>query len=220
MTTAVYAIVIIILTVLVLVLMTVSYFNNRSREQVLARLGMDKVPNPVGVVWKALSSYLEKLNEQGRYDEAFKTAEDSLFAAKRLFGNNHIQVADMLNNLASVYKSQKKYFEAEPIYSEALRVWKAALGDDHPDVATCLNNMGELYVMQGKYSDAEASYRKALEIFERLIKDRKPVAPERYLTSISVVLDNLSEVYRRSGQKDESVKYKERAKEIRLIASN
>ena len=63
-------------------------------------------------------------------------------------------MANLLNNLATLYVGQGRYAEAEPLYKRALAIYEKALGPDHPDVANSLNNLAELYRPQGRYSDA------------------------------------------------------------------
>ena len=51
---------------------------------------------------------------------------------KKLLGEEHPDVANSLNNLAGLYKSQGRYEEAEPLYIQALDMRKKLLGDKHP----------------------------------------------------------------------------------------
>ena len=57
---------------------------------------------------------------------------------KRLLGEQHPDVANSLNNLASLYVSQGRLKEAEPLYKQALQMYKHLRGEQHPDVATSL----------------------------------------------------------------------------------
>jgi tetratricopeptide (TPR) repeat protein len=83
-----------------------------------------------------------------------------------LLGKEHPDVAQSLNNLASLYYSQGRYKEAEHYFLEALELFKCLLGGEHPDVALILNNLAALYESQGRYKDAEHLYLQALEIAE------------------------------------------------------
>jgi tetratricopeptide (TPR) repeat protein len=87
---------------------------------------------------------------------------------KRLFTGDHPDVASILNNLASLYKSQGKYSEAEPLYLDALEMTKRLFTGDHPYVASSLNNLAVLHHNQGKYSEAEPLYLDALAMSERV----------------------------------------------------
>ena len=70
-------------------------------------------------------------------------------------GDSHPFIASTLNNIASLYRSQKKYEQAEAFYQKALSMRKDLLGDRHPDVATSLNNLAVLYCYQNRYDDAK-----------------------------------------------------------------
>jgi tetratricopeptide (TPR) repeat protein len=67
---------------------------------------------------------------------------------KRLLEDNHPDVAQSLNNLAELYRSQGRYPEAEPLYLEALDLYKRLLGDNHPNTKTCRNNLQRLRQQQ------------------------------------------------------------------------
>ncbi|MEY3255313.1 MAG: hypothetical protein RLZZ29_444 [Cyanobacteriota bacterium] len=96
-------------------------------------------------------------------------------------------LADTLNNLAELYRSQGRYSEAEPLYLYALEIRKRILTGDHPDVATSLNNLAYLYNNQGRYSEAESLFLHALEMRKRLFTDNHP--------DIATSLNNLALLY-------------------------
>jgi tetratricopeptide (TPR) repeat protein len=60
---------------------------------------------------------------------------------KRLLGEDHPNVANSLNNLASLYKSQGRFSEAEPLYQQALAMSKKFLGEEHPDTKIAKDNL-------------------------------------------------------------------------------
>ncbi len=47
---------------------------------------------------------------------------------KRLLGDKHPFVAQSLNNLAELYRSQARYSDAEPLYIEALAIAEKGVG--------------------------------------------------------------------------------------------
>ena len=111
---------------------------------------------------------------QGKYDEAEPLYRESLAIDKKIYGDEHPDVATDLNNLAGLLKAQVsessvfvfplpnavwsadlcfcmlqgKYDEAEPLYRESLAIDKKIYGDEHPDVATDLNNLASLLESQ------------------------------------------------------------------------
>ncbi|MDB9521957.1 tetratricopeptide repeat protein [Dolichospermum circinale CS-1225] len=127
---------------------------------------------------EALANSLNNLaslyDNQGKYSEAEPLLLDALEMRKRLFTNDHPDVASSLNNLAILYKNQGKYSKAEFLYLEALEMRRRLFTGDHPAVATSLNNLAVLYKNQGKYSEAEFLYLEALAMFERVLGTNHP----------------------------------------------
>jgi tetratricopeptide (TPR) repeat protein len=73
---------------------------------------------------------------------------EALKIDKKIFGDEHPNVARDLNNLAQLLKAQGKYEEAIQPQREAIQIWEKALGKDHPQVATGLNNLAQLLIAQ------------------------------------------------------------------------
>jgi tetratricopeptide (TPR) repeat protein len=108
---------------------------------------------------RAQSSTADDLNKRvielyraGKFAEAVPLAQQVLAIREKALGPDHPDVAQSLNNLAELYKTQGRYAEAEPLYKRSLAIWEKALGPNHPDVATALNNLAELYRNQGRYA--------------------------------------------------------------------
>jgi len=60
-----------------------------------------------------------ELYAEGRYQEAIPFAEEVLRLSEDEFGPDHPDIAQSLNNLAVLYKTQGRYAEAEPLYKRA-----------------------------------------------------------------------------------------------------
>ncbi len=63
---------------------------------------------------EAYSSY-DTLYQQGRYSEAEPYAKEALRLATEEFGPNDSTTADLLNNLALLYRAQGHHAKAEPL---------------------------------------------------------------------------------------------------------
>jgi tetratricopeptide (TPR) repeat protein len=129
---------------------------------------------------------------QGAYAQAQPWLEQCLAVCRERLGEEHPDVANSLNNLASLYGSQGKYEKAEPLSVQALELYKRLLGEEHPDVATSLNNLASLYHSQGKYEQAEPLYVKALELYKQLLGEEHP--------DVAISIDNLASLYKSQGQ--------------------
>ena len=114
------------------------------------------------------------LNERGRYSEAEPMLVHALELRKRLLGEEHLDVAQSLNNLAVLYHDQGRYSEAEPMHVQALELKKRLLGEKHPSVTLSLHNLAALYDSQGRYSEAEPMYIQALELRKYLLGEEHP----------------------------------------------
>ena len=77
----------------------------------------------------------------GEYNQAKELHEKALIIRKKIFGEDHADVATSYNNLASVYDSLGEYNQAKELHEKALIIYKKIFGEDHADVATSYNNL-------------------------------------------------------------------------------
>jgi CHAT domain-containing protein/Tfp pilus assembly protein PilF len=101
-------------------------------------------------------------------------------------------VAQSLNNLAELYRTQGRYEEAQPLYQQSLTIRREQLGERHPDVANSLNNLALLYYAQGRYGDAEPLHLQALDIRREQLGERHP--------DVATSLNNLAGLYYAQGR--------------------
>ena len=118
------------------------------------------------------------LRYMGLFYEASKFKLRALTIVKRTLGSNHPDVADRLNDLASLYHIQEELDKALPLYRRALKIYERAFSPNHPRVAGCLNNMANLYEELGKYDEALPLYQRALEISEHALGPDHPRVAE------------------------------------------
>ena len=110
------------------------------------------------------------LSTQGKLDEAEPLYKEALAIDKKVFGDEHPQVALALNNLAVLLEEGfGNYEESYKLKKEALAIWKKVHGDEHPLVATGLNNLAELLSDQGKHDEAAPLYKEAIAIFKKVV---------------------------------------------------
>ena len=102
--------------------------------------------------------------DEGRAGEAQQLFKRALAIVEKAKGDNDLEVAKALNNLALVYGD-----EAEGLYKRALAIKERALGASHPIVASTLINLAALYYSQGRYGEAEGLYQRALAITEQTL---------------------------------------------------
>jgi tetratricopeptide (TPR) repeat protein len=112
----------------------------------------------------ALDQRADELFKSRHYPEAEALLKRSLAISEKAPSSQHPKLAETLNNLAELYRTQGRYAEAEPLYERALTIAEKALGPNNSDFATMLNNLALLYEDQGRYVDAEPLYKRSLAI--------------------------------------------------------
>ena len=122
------------------------------------------VGNTLGTTYGAL----------GLYPEAESQLRAVLATRRRTLGPEHPDLAESLNNLASLLQDRGDLAGAEPLHREALAIWRKALGDGHPRVATSLNNLAGLLKSRDDLAGAEPLYRESLSIWRKAVGDEHP----------------------------------------------
>ncbi|MEZ2235335.1 tetratricopeptide repeat protein [Microcoleus sp.] len=141
---------------------------------------------------ESLVQQVNQLYNQGKYQEAIPLLERVLSIRRKVLGNEHLDVAISLNDLATLYYNQGRYREAEPLFQQALELRKRLLGEENPDVAASLDSLATLYGEQARYSEAEPLYRQALELRKRLLGEEHP--------DVAASLNNLAYLYMNQGR--------------------
>lgn len=145
---------------------------------------------------RLLNQIGEYLDDRARYGEAETLYKEALAMRRRLFGDEHPDIAHSFNNLALLYDNQGRYGEAEPLLQEALAMRKRLFGDEHRDVAQSLSNLAVLYDNQGRYGEAESLDQEALAMRKRLFGDEHP--------DVAQSLNNLAMLYYNQGRYGEA----------------
>jgi tetratricopeptide (TPR) repeat protein len=84
-----------------------------------------------------------------------------------LAGPGNPEMAESLDNLASLYARQKKWNEAAPFYERALQIRTTTLGPEHQTVTAGLDRLASVYTAQEKYVEAEPLYKQSFTIREK-----------------------------------------------------
>ena len=121
---------------------------------------------------------------QGFYPEACHWYEQCLTLAEERLGQEHLDLAKILNYLAYLYQLEVRYDEAEIFCKKALEIRKNLLDDDDPLVANSINQLGLLYSAKGNYEEAQKLYQQALEIVRKSL-DPQHLSIARYMTNLA-----------------------------------
>jgi serine/threonine protein kinase/uncharacterized protein HemY len=105
----------------------------------------------------------------GLYTQAAPILEKSLSLKRKIYGEEHLEVATCLHTLAVLYDTQGKYQEAESFFRQSLAIREKIFGRDHPEVARSLNSIAVVNWNQGKYAEAEPLFQRSLTIKEKAL---------------------------------------------------
>lgn len=83
-------------------------------------------------------------------------------------GDHQTDIADMLQNLAIVYRCQHRCREGHDAIRRCLEINLRERGPQHRYVANALDESALLHLAEGKYADAEPLLRRALAIYNQL----------------------------------------------------
>ncbi|HET6881144.1 MAG TPA: CHAT domain-containing tetratricopeptide repeat protein [Pirellulales bacterium] len=146
--------------------------------------------------YNAAFTKAEALEAKADYRAAARQYERALALSQRAFGNDAVETAVVLSNLAHVYRNMGEFARAEPLYQRTLKLFESALGPNEPGVATILNNLAALNVDMGQYIKAEPLYQRSLKIREaKLGPDHRDVA---------ISLNNIGILYQEMGRHAEA----------------
>ncbi|HEY7161996.1 MAG TPA: serine/threonine-protein kinase, partial [Acidobacteriota bacterium] len=150
----------------------------------------------------------------GLHNTAVPLLEKSLQIRKQKFGEENLDVATTMNDLAEALINAGKYKEGEPLARKALAIRRKLLGNEHQDVAMSLSNLGGVLYASGKYPEAESTLRESLSIREKLFGN------ENLLVAVS--LSQLGIVLKMEEKDDQAEVVSRRALAIRrkLLGNN
>lgn len=131
----------------------------------------------------------------------------ALAIREKTLGPDHPDVAESLNNQATIYWLQGQYAQAEPLFERALAILEKARGPHDPDVALALNNLALFPLVQRQYPRAESLLNRALAISEAALGAEHP--------DVSGVLGSLGRLYHAQGHYAQAELALKRALEIR-----
>ena len=103
----------------------------------------------------------------GLYDQAQPLLEDALHKRRQLLGEEHLEVADSLHELATLYRIQEDP-RGESLQQSAFEIRKILLGPDHPAVAQSLSGLGA-HAVKLRNTQAFSYLRQALLITEKTL---------------------------------------------------
>jgi serine/threonine protein kinase/Tfp pilus assembly protein PilF len=135
---------------------------------------------------------------RGQTEEARKNFHKALELERKINGDKHPRVAEILGALAFLNLDQDPE-RAEREMRATIAEYRRIFNGPHPILAVGLNNLGLILASRHKYDEAEALYKESLEI-SALLKDENN--PE-----VAYTLNNLANVEADRGSLDRAHEY-------------
>lgn len=107
----------------------------------------------------------------GDFDRAQALLEQAFVSGQRVYGMDHVRLADTLNELGAVLVQKGDYEAATERLERALAMRRRLLGTDHADVAVSLVELARVYEDRGLLDRAEPLQREALAVRQRVLGD-------------------------------------------------
>ena len=152
-----------------------------------------------------LQSFGSLFAELGDYKIADSLLNKSLKMVKKIFGNNHPDVARNLKFLGLLNYEIDEYTIAEQFYKEATEIMKKF---NYDDVETYIHDLGFLYYNMGNYKNAEPHYLESLGIYKMKFNEFHPY--------IAVNQNNLGDLYTAMGEFNTAEQYYKESFKIKL----
>jgi len=110
----------------------------------------------------------------GLFDKAQTLLQQSLDIREKLYGKNHLDVAESQSHLAHVFYEKGDYDKAETVYRQALALHQKLLGKENLITASDLIWLGDTLSENGKYPEAEKLARESVAIRKKLLGSGHP----------------------------------------------
>lgn len=109
----------------------------------------------------------------GNNELALEYQNRALGIKKKIFGENHPEVAASYNNIGLIYGTEYPE-QAQKFYRNALAIYKEAYGESHPKIANTYNNLAIIFQSQEKYELALFQLNNVLEITKNVYEGNYP----------------------------------------------
>ncbi|MCP3958211.1 MAG: tetratricopeptide repeat protein [bacterium] len=103
-------------------------------------------------------------HQLGLYDEATETIEQALETQVDLFGPNHLEVANTLTELGSLYSAKSEHSKAESHLLEAIRIIEKLAGGDSPKLSINYYHLAINYRDEGRYDKMRSAIETSIAL--------------------------------------------------------
>ena len=119
---------------------------------------------------------LARILSRGKQDyaEAATLLNEAVALSRRVYGNEHPQVAVAIHALAAFYNDKNDFESALGLFLEELELNRRLYGPDHFDVAGALNNIAGCHFHLNDLPAAERSWTEALAVARKVLGAEHP----------------------------------------------
>lgn len=128
--------------------------------------------------------------ELRNYDDYITYNQKSLEHNKKYFGEDSINVAGSLMEMANALDAQGKFKEAIKLNKQNINTIKKKYHANHPIIAELLINQGIIYTRVGEKLTAERHFKKAKKIILKYYNESDPIMGKLYENLASLYLDS------------------------------
>ncbi len=153
-----------------------------------------------------LNNYYALTTGDNIYDNPLAMVFRQYQMNERQFGKNHIQTANSMHDLATIYQSQEDYSQAITLYERALRARVVILGENNIDTLNTIMGLADIYQITKKYELALPYYERALKISENLYHNDSH--------DYAIALMNMGEIKTKLKQNNDAIAYFQTALKI------
>ena len=134
--------------------------------------------------------------QRGNYPKALTYCALHSQTIKELYGENHLEYAESLNNLAKLNYELSNYEEAISQLQQALALVRDSLGREHPYYSASLNNLAQTFNDINHLDEAEKTFLELVEVDQKLFGTDHP--------HFAMTLNGLASVYTNLGHIEKS----------------
>lgn len=115
----------------------------------------------LGYNYNSIANVYQK---KGDYKQAKDYYQKTLDLWKKIYGENHLDLAMCWNNLGCLFENQKKYSQALECHEKSLAIKKSHLPENHLSLSLTHNNLACLYGILGQMDSALEHLQLTLQI--------------------------------------------------------
>ncbi|CAF1266101.1 unnamed protein product [Didymodactylos carnosus] len=163
--------------------------------------------------YRGLATSLENMaiifKKQGDYDCSLANLTKCLEFRKKLYPEEHEQIANCLMRTAGVYRDRNELNLALDYEKQALKINEQCLPGGHPRIAESLHYIGQTLYFQGRFDEALDYYMRSLNMRERAF------ATTGEHPTVATSLSSIGMIYYSKNEFTLALEYYRRAMKIR-----